>query len=526
MWRAIPVICGTIKNVRSINQNHYQTDAAATLRRFGLFTARTIVHSDNVLCSFLDELTNGAIMSRRTLVCVIAVLATAGDVYGSDWTRFRGPNGTGVSPDTATPPTEWSDSTNVKWKITLPGPGLSSPIIIGDRVIVTCWTGYAAGGDDQGSIEDMKRQVVCLDRKTGDTIWTHSEDPVLPEDNYRGMFAENGYASHTPATDGERVYAFFGKTGVVALNLSDGKKLWQKSVGENLEDKGWGSASSPIIHDGKVIVSAFIEGDAMVAFDGKTGDVIWEQKTPGYRSNWSTPVLVDTGERVDLVMAVPGEVWGLNPDNGKLKWYCEIEGSDSARASVIADGDIVIAMSGGRGATTSIAVKAGGKGAVESVWTGRDVSSTGTPVVHDGRMYLVSNKVVTSVDMATGKRIGQTRLTGAASPAEGNAGAERPPGGDGERGGRPPEGGGRGGYGGGRGPGGQDYSSPVVAGNQLYYAARSGDVFVVALGEEVKQVASNKFAADSGQYSSTPAISNGELFIRSSTTLYCIAAGS
>lgn len=460
-------------------------------------------------------------MSRRSLVCCLIVLASSANVFGSDWTRFRGPNGTGVSADNAPPPTTWSDSENVKWKATLPGPGLSSPIIIGDRIVITCWTGYAAGGDEQGSIEDMKRNVVCLDRKTGDTIWTHTEDPILPEDNYRGMFAQNGYASHTPVTDGERVYAFFGKTGVLALNLSDGKKLWQKSVGENLEGKGWGSASSPIVHNGLVIVPAFIEGDAIVAFVGETGELAWEQKAPGYRSNWSTPVLVAAGERVDLVMAVPGEVWGLNPGNGKLRWYCEVPGSDSARASVLADGDTVIAMAGGRGASTSIAVKAGGKGAVEPIWTGRDVSSTGTPVTHDGRMYLVSNKVVTSVDMATGKRIKQTRLTGAAAPAarpEGNNPREgRPPeGGGGDRGGR---GGGRGGGGG----GGQDYSSPVVAGGQLYYTARSGDVFVVALGEEPKQIAHNKFESDSGDYSSTPAISNGELFIRSSTTLYCVS---
>ena len=175
---------------------------------------------------------------------------------------------------------------------------------------------------------------------------------------------------------------------------------------------------------------------------------------------------------------------------------------------MIAHGDMIIAMAGGRGANTSIAVKAGGKGAVEPVWTGRDVSSTGTPVVHNGRMYLVNNKVVTSVDLATGKRISQTRLTGTSGSNAGNAGAGRS----------------SGGRGGGRGPGGQDYSSPVVAQNNLYYASRSGDVFVVSLGEDVKQIASNTFASDSGQYSSTPAISNGELFIRSSTTLYCVAA--
>ena len=89
-----------------------------------------------------------------------------------------------------------------------------------------------------------------------------------------------------PVSDGERVYVFFGKTGVLAFNLSDGKRLWRKSVGENRERKGWGSASSPIVHGDNVIVPAFIEGDALVAFDGKTGDVAWKQEVPGYTSNW------------------------------------------------------------------------------------------------------------------------------------------------------------------------------------------------------------------------------------------------
>ena len=463
-------------------------------------------------------------MSSRSLACILVFFVMAATVDGADWTRFRGPNGTGVSPDDVTPPAVWSESENVKWKVDLPGPGLSSPIVIGDRVLITCWTGYAAGGEANGSLDDLKRSVVCLDRQTGDEIWSHAEAAVLPENNFRGMFAENGYASHTPATDGERVYVFFGKSGVFAFDLGDGRKLWQKNVGEHLENKGWGSASSPIVYKSLVIVPAFIEGDALVAFDGKTGDVAWEQKTPGYRSNWSTPVLVETGDRTELVLAVPGEVWGLNPDNGKLRWYSEVAGSDSARASVVADGDVVVAMSGGRGASTSIAVRVGGKGDVEPIWTGRDVSSTGTPVVYDGRMYLVSNKVVTSVDMKTGRRVAQTRLTGGSGSAslDDSARDSRAEPQEGDRGGQ--SGRGRSGYGGGR-MGGQDYSSPVVAGNHLFYAARSGDIFVVELGDEAKQVACNSFDSDRGNYSSTPAISNGELFIRSSTALYCVAVG-
>jgi hypothetical protein len=308
------------------------------------------------------------------------------------------------------------------------------------------------------------------------------------------------------------VYVFFGKSGVLGLNLATGDKLWQQSVGTRLEERDWGSASSPIIFENLIIVPAFIEGDALVAINKATGEIAWEQKTPGYAGTWSTPILVEVdGDRTDLVMSVPGEVWGLNPASGKLRWYCEVPGSDSSRASVIADGDVIVATASSRGGGGSIAIRTGGKGDVSEshvIWKGRDGSGIGTPVIHNNRLYLVNGKVLTSVDMATGERVAQTRLTGSAAGApEASEGEER----NSSR---------RGGYG--RGPGGQDYSSPVVAGNQLYYAARSGDIFVVALGDETKQLAVNGFGADRGEFNSTPAISDGELFIRSRTTLYCV----
>lgn len=452
-------------------------------------------------------LERGTMSIRQTILPIIccSLLSSAG---ASDWSRFRGPNGSGVSPDSASTPTSWSESENVKWKAAIPGPGLSSPIVIGDKVVVTCWSGYATEASPDGSIDDLKRNVVCLSKDTGDVIWQSTIDSVLPETEYRGMFAENGYASHTPATDGERVFVFFGKTGVLAFQLSDGKQLWQTSVGTNDERRGWGTASSPIVHKELVIVPAFIESDSLVALDSKTGKKVWEQNAPGYTSNWSTPILVETKDRSELVMAVPGEVWGINPDSGKLFWYCEVPGSDSARASVIAADGMILAMAGGRGASTSVAIKPGGKGAVEPEWTGRDVSSIASPIVHNGQMYVINNKVVTAVDLATGKRVSQTRMKSTAASSD-SAGSD-----NGSRGGR-------GGYRG--GPGGQDYSSPVIAGNHLFYASRNGEVFVFELGDEIKQVGSNAFASDRTDFSATPAISGGEIFLRSSKAVYCIA---
>ena len=434
---------------------------------------------------------------------LLTVLVTLPTLSAGDWTRFRGPNGSGVSSDNV--PTTWSESKNVKWKTDLPGPGLSSPIVIGNRIVVTCWTGYAAG-NEEGSLDDLKRNVICIDRGNGKIVWNRPVDSTGRESTYTGMFAQNGYASHSPVTDGERVYVFFGKSGVRAFDLSSGKQLWQKDVGQGSQSKNWGSASSPIVHGKKVIVPAFIEGNALVAFDGVSGKVAWKQEVPGYEDNWSTPILVEAEGRTDLVLSVPGEVWGLNPDSGKLRWYCEVPGSQDSRASVTAFSDVVIASAGGRGANLSIAVRAGGKGDVgEShvLWETRYSTGISTPVVHNDRVYCVKDSVLSVFDLKSGDRVSQARMSGSSEAAN--------------------SGGGRG-FGAGRGYGrGSDYSSPIVSGNHLYYAKASGEIFVYELGDKPKQIAVNRFS-DGGQYNATPAVSDGQLFIRSTKSLYCVTA--
>ena len=434
-----------------------------------------------------------------------------------DWARFRGPNGSGVSGDAEALPTRWSGTENVKWKVALPGPGLSSPIIVGKRVFVTCWSGYGVG-DDIGEEKDLRRHLVCLDRLNGKEIWSKSLEPVLPEDEYRGMFTQNGYASHTPTSDGENVYAFFGKTGLVAFDL-DGKKLWQSSVGTGSGMRGWGSASSPILYKNLVIVTASAESEAVVALDKKTGKEVWNQKAEGFVGTWGTPILVKVDDnRQDLVLGVPYEVWGLNPDNGKLRWFADGIDDETTCASVVAHDGVVYGL-GGRGGG-SFAVRAGGKGDVNKthvVWRGNDQARVGTPVVHGGRLYGINGGVANGFDLKTGKRVQQLRLQRSESKEE-VAGNDEPPRERGER----RRGGRRGGRGG-RGRGGSDYSSPVVAGDKLYYFSRSGGAHVLQLGSEVKQVGHNRFGPSGEEFSASPAISRGELFIRSSTTLYCIA---
>jgi outer membrane protein assembly factor BamB len=442
----------------------------------------------------------------------------------SDWPRFHGTDGSGVSPDTQPVPVKWSETENLEWKYKMPGPGSSSPIVVGHRVFVTCWTGYGVDPDNVGDQKNLRRHLVCLDRDNGKVLWDKAIAAVLPEDPFSGMFTQHGYTSHTPASDGQRVYVFFGKTGVLAFNL-DGKQLWQTSVGTGSGINGWGSASSPILYENLVIVTASAESKSLVALNRETGKEVWRRSDTGFAGTWGTPILVDCGNgRTDLVISVPFKIWGFNPDDGNLRWQCEGLATNSICASAIAHDDVVYALETGPRGGGTMAVRAGGVGDVTKtniLWRGKERSRIGTPVVESGRIYWFGSRIANSIDAATGKQVYRTRADGGAVPeAPGpQAGPGPRPPGPGGPGRRP--GGGFGGRGGGMR--GQDYSSPVLANGKIFFISRSGEAFVYATGPEFKLLGQNRFASDKGDFSSTPAISEGQLFIRSSKYLYCVA---
>ncbi len=423
----------------------------------------------------------------------IALLVVSSlSLEAGDWTRFRGPNGSGVALDSSSLPTKWSPTANLAWKTPLPGPGASSPIVVGNKAFVTCYSGYGLTQENPGKIENLVRHLVCVDVKSGEKLWQKDVKAALPEDPYTGIgVTAHGYASHTPVSDGEYVYAFFGKSGVHAFDLN-GKELWQAEVGKESDPTKWGSSSSPIVYKNTVIVTASAESQAIIGLDKDSGKELWRQEAEGLDGMWGTPTLVKIDDnRTDLVMCVAKELWGLDPDSGKLRWYADATGAEQAYSSVILDGKRVFAFTGRGGG--SIAIDAGGRGNISksnTVWTGNETASFASPVRHGSKLYLVSRGVVTEVDEKTGKKLNQVRLTGAM-----------------QTGGR---------------FGSLDYPSPVVVGDRLFYLNGSGQMFVFDLSAGLKQVAVNRVTTDKEVFWGSPAVSDGRLILRSAKFLYCV----
>jgi outer membrane protein assembly factor BamB len=490
----------------------------------------------------------------------------------ADWPRFRGPNGTGISSESNPTPVAWSEKENLKWKIPLPGAGVSSPIVVGDRVFVTCYSGYGVNADEAGGdISKLVRHLVCVDRATGKTLWERSVPSAEKEDPFSGMgVPQHGYASHTPVSDGSRVYVFFGKSGVIAFDL-EGKELWRHSVGTGSDDRRWGSSSSPIVLDQLLVVTAGAESRSMFGLNKENGKELWKLESQKLGNVWGTPAIAQAANGKEIVIGAPAEIWGLDPATGQANWYCRyIENGDQFNSSVVVDGDTIYAIEGRGGG--SVAVKAGGKDDVSDskvVWKGRDSSQFSSPLVYDGRLYYFSRRRLVCLDAKTQEKIFDGRLVamnGEVAPEEparggfggpgrggspnagGNPADGRGPGGPGGVGGRPGgegrpgegrqgegrpgEGrpGGGGGFGGGRGGrggggfGGTDYASPVLADGKIYFVARNGEMYVLDAGREFKQLAVNRVTTETEDFSATPAISKGELFVRSNKHLYCVSA--
>ena len=178
---------------------------------------------------------------------------------------------------------------------------------------MTCYSGYGVRDADNGPKEGLKRHLVCVRLTDGEVLWTKTIAADLPEDDYTGYLTEHGYASSTPVTDGQQIFVFFGKTGVLAFDM-DGNEQWRKAVGKESSNRRWGSAASLVLYKDMVIVNGAEESQSILALNKQTGQEVWKAEAATLELTYGTPTLVELPDgAVELVISVPGEVWGTEP---------------------------------------------------------------------------------------------------------------------------------------------------------------------------------------------------------------------
>jgi outer membrane protein assembly factor BamB len=420
------------------------------------------------------------------LLLALVLATTSLRAATTDWPRFLGPTGAAIVKESKVP-LQWSDTQNLLWKAELPGPGASSPIVFGDNVFITCWTGYG----DTPNAKDMRkltRHLLCLSRADGQVLWDSKVPSAAPEDPFQGFITEHGYATHTPVTDGEHVYVFFGKSGALAFDMQ-GKQLWQTSCGTSSGQRRWGSAASPILHGNLLIVNANDESQTLFGIDKQTGKIVWKAEGD-FGMAYGTPNILKRDGVDDLVIAVPNELWGMNPESGKLRWYATHGLTGNVSPSLIPGGDTVYVF-GGFPATRSTAIKLGGRGdlgASSILWNSSSSSYVPTPILKDGHLYVINDQgFALCINAKTGADVYRERVI------------------MGSRGGGKPF-----------------YASPVLVGDKLICVSRRNGTFILAAKPKYELLATNEFSLDDSHFHGTPAISGDRLFLRSNKALYCV----
>ena len=428
------------------------------------------------------------------------------------WPAFRGPTGMGLVAE-GDWPTTWDGKTgqNILWRTPVDASGKGSPVIWGDRIFVT-------GGDR------TKLEVLCFDRKTGKPLWrTPIKSPLLEpkktapkpkdddedeEDDKRfKVFESTGYAAATPATDGERVYAVFATADIAALDL-DGKIAWHHHLGK--PDNDYGMASSLILHKGLVILLHDQGGDeekmlsALIAFDGKTGKEAWRTKRPVVNS-WTTPIIADTGQRLELITSANEWVISYNPDTGAELWRAEGVTGDVAPSPVYAAG-LVYATNQ---YSLLVAIRTGGSGDVtktHTAWEAEEGMSDASSPICDGKLYLqaTSGGLLTCYEATKG------------SPnplweAEMDLVLEKY---YKEVVGKPlPE----------RELSAEFWASPALVGNLVYLTAKDGRTYIFPLAEKFKLLGIPNLGEE---VFASPAFLDGRIYFRTTKHLVCIAKGT
>lgn len=423
-------------------------------------------------------------MKRLSLVLLLSCSFVAG-ARADNWPGWRGPGGQGQCAEKDLP-LRWSGKENIRWKVPLPDAGSSTPVIWGDRIFVTQATDKTLWPPKGGVAVARKRSLLCLNRADGHIVWR--KDVIYEEQE--ATHPTNPFCSASPATDGERVVVSHGSAGMYCYDFT-GKELWKKDLGK-LEHI-WGNASSPILHgDLAILWCGPGERQFLLAVNKKTGEFAWEHNEPGgadgmkkgaWIGSWSTPILVKVNGADQLLLSVPKFLKGFDPNNGKELWSCAGLGNLVYGSPLYADG-IAVALSGFHG--PALAVKLGGTGDItkDRLWhhAKSNPQRIGSGVIVGEHLYILEEQGIPHCfELKTGNEVWKAERTG-----------------DGA------------------------WGSMVHAAGRLYVTSRGGTTYVFGANPKHELLATNPLGE---HVDASVAPSDGEIFIRSYKSLWCVGKG-
>lgn len=434
-------------------------------------------------------------MNRKNLILLSLILVTF-QLSAQDWTSWRGPQHSGVA-DSGNPPVEFSESTNLKWKTSIPGKGHATPIVWGNQIIV-----LTAVATDQKGIQNEENEekagvgrrsmspnqtdfvhqfkVISVDKTSGEIQWQTTVKEEMPLERTHDL---GSWASNSPVTDGELIYAYFGSRGLFCLDF-DGNVLWEKDWGQLEKVMSFGEGSTPTIYGDKVLVLWDHQGESfLIAIDKKTGKDLWKVNRDEV-SSWSTPLVVNVNGKPQVITSATNNVTGYDLETGEVIWTSTGLTRNVIPNPVYGNG-ILYVMSGFRGNALQAIDLSRANGDISGtdiiLWEyNQDTPYTPCPVLMDGYLYFLrtNHGSLTCLDAKTGEvQYSKEKVEGISNI----------------------------------------FSSPTGVGNRLYIAA-DGVVNVIQAGTEFKILATNQL---DDTFHASPVITGDKLILRGFKSLYC-----
>jgi outer membrane protein assembly factor BamB len=426
-----------------------------------------------------------------------ATIGRAGDAEG-DWSQFRGPQGNGVAAQAH--PTRWSDKQNLAWSTEISGGGWSSPVAADGRIFLTTAVssddsrpkGFGEGVSSMRSFfqskppaEPLSFEVHCVDLADGSLLWKRQ---IVSRKPPHKIHPSNSYATESPVTDGQHVYAYFAAVGIVACVDLSGELVWQRDIGAYRTSSDFGTASSLAMLDGRLFVQCDNEEESFVCgLDTKTGADVWRVERSG-RTSWSSPLIWTNRVRTELVVCGSGNVTAYEPSTGSILWKLSGTGGAFSAFPTSDSERIYFGNSGRNSRGPLVAVNAGAVGELTLDSIGDDgvawveeTSAPGmcSPVVVLGRLYVLSQGILSCHDAETGERLYRQRLPDAQRVT----------------------------------------SSLWAAEDKVFALNESGQTLVIKAGDKFDLLTSNQ---TNGLFWSTPSVAGTSLLLRGARTLRCI----